>query len=550
MTSSTTEERPDIVIILADDLGYSDIGSYGSEIDTPHLDALAAGGVRMSQFYNTARCSPSRASLLTGLHPHQTGIGVLTRDDGPGGYRGTLSTDCATMAEVVGAAGYATAMAGKWHLTGQMKAPDDSWPTRRGFDRHYGIIAGGSSYYQPVTLTEDEQPVEVDDDYYLTTALGDRAAGFISDHAARRAEQPLFLYLAVTAPHWPLHAPEDVVERYLDRYRAGWDRLREERRARQVASGLIDDGWPLTDRDRDVPAWDDTADQDWQARRMAVYAAQVELLDDAVGRVVEAQRAAGRLDNTMIIFLSDNGGCAEEMVPGYIDELPRPPLHSPAVTRSGERVRCGNGPEIIPGGPDTYTSYGKPWANLSNTPFREYKHWVHEGGIATPLIAHWPSGLPSGVTVHTPHQLPDLMATVLEITGAAYPTERGPYPVPPAEGTSMLPAWRSEAAEDDHDLYWEHEGNSAIRRGRWKLVRKHAQPWELYDLAADRSELLDRAADHPALVEELAVNYQKWADRCGVQPRDQVLATHGERPAGPYLIVDGFRSARSKGTSR
>lgn len=537
--------RPDIVIILADDLGYSDVGCYGSEIDTPHLDALAAGGVRMSQFYNTARCSPSRASLLTGLHPHQTGIGVLTRDDGPGGYPGTLSTDCATMAEVLGEAGYATAMAGKWHLTGQIRERDETWPTARGFDHHYGIIAGAASYYDPATLTEDGQPAEAGEDYYLTDELGERAARYLSDHAAERPDQPIFLYLALTAPHWPLHAPEHVIERYVERYRAGWDRLRAERHRRQQESGLLDPAWGLTERDDDVPAWNDTADTDWQARRMAVYAAQVELMDAAIGRVVEAQRATGRLDNTVIIFLSDNGGCAEEMPPGLVDELVSKPPHLPSVTRTGERVRCGNSPEIVPGGPDTYSSYGTPWANLSNTPFREYKHWVHEGGIATPLIAHWPAGIPAGGTVHEPHQLPDVMATILEITGARYPDRRGPHPVPSLEGTSMLPAWHGTGADDDHELFWEHEGNSAVRRGRWKLVRKHGRPWELYDLAADRSELSDRASEHPALVEQLAASYQKWADRCGVLPREQVLATFtAAPPPGLQLVDQSHRSAR------
>lgn len=547
MTDSDTGRRPDVLIILADDLGYSDVGCYGSEIDTPNLDALATAGVRMSQFYNTARCSPSRASLLTGLHPHQTGIGVLTRNDGPGGYPGTLSTDCATLAEVLRTSGYATAMAGKWHLTGQVREPDDTWPTRRGFDHHYGIVTGAASYYDPVTLTEDERPAEAGDGFYLTTELGERAAGYVRDHAATAPDRPLFLYLALTAPHWPLHAPEDVIAKYTERYRAGWDELRTRRLARQVETGLLRSDWPLTDRDPEVPAWAETADRDWQARRMAVYAAQVELMDAAIGRVVDELRATGRLDHTLIIFLSDNGGCAEEMPPGHADELATPPLHVPLRTRSGERVRVGNAPEIVPGGPDTYCSYGKPWANLSNTPFREYKHWVHEGGIATPLIAHWPAALPAGVTVHDPYQLPDIMATVLEAAGARYPDRRGPHPVPPLEGSSMLPSWRGDGAED-HWLFWEHEGNSAVRRGRWKLVRKHGHPWELYDLDQDRTETEDRAADQPELVQEMITAYQAWADRCGVLPREQVLATHGPGGLGPRLVDARHRSARVSGT--
>ncbi|HEY9291380.1 MAG TPA: sulfatase-like hydrolase/transferase, partial [Microlunatus sp.] len=397
--STRSRRRPNVVLIMADDMGYSDLGCYGSEIRTPHLDGLAADGVRMSQFYNTARCSPARASLLTGLHPHQTGIGVLTHDDGPGGYPGTINDRCVTIAEVLGDHGYATAMRGKWHLTGRVHEPSDAWPTRRGFESFYGIVAGAGSYYQPVTLTRGEEPAEPpDDDFYLTSRLGDEAAGFIRDHDLADPDKPFFLYLPFTAPHWPLHAPEEMIKTYRGVFDDGWDELRERRHQRLIDLELINDKWPLSERDSEVVAWDEVADRDWQARRMETYAAQVELMDAAIGTVLDELRRTGRFDNTLIMFLSDNGGCAEEIPPGWVDELPNPPLHTRPRTSTGERVRRGNDSTVRPGGPATYASYGKPWANLSNTPFREYKHWVHEGGIATPFIAHWPIGeLRSGV---------------------------------------------------------------------------------------------------------------------------------------------------------
>jgi arylsulfatase len=530
---------------MADDMGYSDLGCYGSEIRTPNLDALAADGVRMSQFYNTARCSPARASLLTGLHPHQTGIGVLTNNDGPLGYPGTINDRCLTMAEILGSQGYRTAMRGKWHLSNEVREPNDAWPTRRGFADYFGILAGAASYYDPVTLTRGEQPVDDHgDDFYLTTVLGAEAAQFIT--AAGSDDQPFFLYLPFTAPHWPLHAPEETVQTYRGAFDDGWDVLRERRYRRLVDAGLINGKWPLSDRDDEVIAWDEVADKNWQARRMEVYAAQVELLDAAIGRVVEALRGTGQLDNTLIMFLSDNGGCAEEIVPGWTDDLPKRPLHTPAAAPNGERVRCGNAPDITPGGPATYASYGKPWANLSNTPFREYKRWVHEGGIATPFIAHWPAGsLQHGVD-HDPHQLPDVLATVLEATGTSYPDAfpgRDPHPL---EGSSMLGSWRGTPAAEgapERSLYFEHIGNCAIREGRWKLVRMYGQDWELYDLEVDRTELNDLAARQPDRVAGMSRRWQEWADRCGVKARDQVLEATGG-PGPQHFVDDRFVSSR------
>jgi arylsulfatase len=542
--------RPNVLLILADDLGFSDLGCYGSEIETPNLDALAAGGVRMSQFYNTARCSPARASLLTGLHPHQTGIGILTHDDGPLGYPGTLNDRCVTMAEALGTGGYTSYLSGKWHLCGQVREPSPAWPLQRGFDHFYGMLIAAATYYHPATMWDQDQPVtEFAEDFYLTTALGRRAADTIDEHC-RSQHGPFFSYLAFTAPHWPLHAPEDVVARYLDRYLAGWDELREQRCRRLAESGIVAGSTQLSDRDPDVPAWEETGDQAWQARRMAVYAAQVEIMDAEIGRVLNTLREHDQLDNTLIIFLSDNGGCAEEMPPGWMDDL-RPMLHTPQSTPDGRRVRRGNAPDIDPGPADTYSSYGRPWANLSNTPFREYKHWVHEGGIATPLIAHWPAGLGAGGRIdHTPAQLPDIFATVLAATDVDYPDSFAGRDLLAPEGASMLPHWRGESGPD-RTLFFEHEGNCAIRRGRHKLVRRYPtepgreadgyDPWELYDLEADRTELNDLAAEQPGLVAELECAWQQWADRCGVKPRNQVITV---TPRTEELTNHRYRSAR------
>ncbi len=518
--------RPNIVVILADDMGYSDIGCYGGEIRTPNLDALAAGGVRFSQFYNTARCCPTRASLLSGLYPHQAGIGHMMEDRGLDGYRGDLSARCVTLAEVLRAGGYRTYMAGKWHVTKNFK-DRANWPRQRGFDRFYGTIHGGGSFYDPTTLVRDDTLISpyADPEYrpktfYYTDAINDHAARFIREHDPSK---PFFLYAAQTAPHWPLHALEEDVARYRGRYDAGWDRLREERHARQIASGLLKKEWGLTPRDPAAPAWDVAPDRDWNLRCMEVYAAMVDRLDQGVGRIVQALRETGRLENTLLLFLSDNGGCAETMGRGAAKEVEpglRPmdpaalqPDMIPKVARDGRPMRQGKG--VTPGGPDTFLAYGLPWANASNTPFRLYKHWVHEGGISTPLIAHWPSGIPAtrrGAIEHQPGHLIDIMATCVDLG-------RTPAPAPAPEGLSLRPAFEGLALGRPVPLFWEHEGNRAVRDGKWKLVAKGPEgPWELYDIDLDRSELRNLAEREPERVRALAVQWDAWARRCGVLP--------------------------------
>jgi arylsulfatase A-like enzyme len=530
-----TRTSPNIVLILADDMGFSDIGCYGGEIETPHLDRLGRQGTRLTQFYNTARCTPSRASLVTGLHPHQVGIGILNFDDSPDGYPGNLSQRCVTVAEALSGAGYGTYMSGKWHLASDMEKPNDAWPTRRGFDRFYGTLEGAGSFYQPRTLVRDERNVEeegLDPAFFYTDAISDNAVRFIEDHEADSPDRPFFLYLAYTAPHWPLHAHDEDIAKYHGRFDAGWDILRQERLDRLAAEGILDPSWALSARDARVSAWEDVPHKEWQARRMEVYAAQVDRMDQGVGKVVDTLERLGQLDNTLIAFLSDNGGCAEEMPPDSVKEFVTSFVPMKEETREGDRVVPGNVPGLMPGPETTYQSYGREWANLSNTPFREYKHWVHEGGIATPLIVHWPAGLlERGAIQHHPYQLVDVLPTLLDAAGATYPEERSGHAVPPAEGISMLPSLRGKDVAE-RPLYFEHEGNCAVRRGRWKIVRKHATPWELYDLVADRTELHDVADQHPDLVAAMVSDYDAWAQRCGVIPRERVLDLYRRRGHG------------------
>ena len=515
------DKKPNIVLILNDDMGYSDIGCYGGEVQTPNLDRLAGDGLRFTQFYNTARCCPSRASLLTGLHPHQTGVGHMMADDGLEGYRGDLNFRCVTIADALRSSGYSTYMSGKWHISRHTgpDGPKHSWPCQRGFDRYYGIITGAASYWKPNTLNRDNEPITHDqlpEEYFLTDAISDEAAAFIRNHAREENDKPFFTYVAYTAPHWPLHAHEEDIARYEGRFAAGWDQLREERLHRMRRMGILDENWALSHRDPSQPPWTEAPDKDWFQRRMEVYAAQIDRMDQGIGRVVKALEETGQLDNTLLLFLADNGGCAEEL---------RSPASaaqnshiSTATTRDGRPVYRGNDPEIMPGPETTYQSYGVAWANLSNTPFRLYKHWVHEGGIGTPLIAHWPDRIKSGGELrHQPGQLPDIMATCLDVSGAEYPEEHNGNKIYPLEGTSLTPIFDGED-NNKEALYWEHEGNKAVRRGQWKLVTRHPGPWELYDMVTDRTELNDLSSAHPEIVRELGSMYQSWADRCLITP--------------------------------
>lgn len=529
-------DKPNVLLILNDDMGFSDIGSYGGEIETPNLDELAAKGIRFSQFYNTARCSPSRASLLTGLHPHQTGIGILTYDSGPEGYPGDLNNECVTVAEVLKHNGYKTYMSGKWHVAKDLETPSDNWPLQRGFDEFFGTIIGAGSFYDPNTLTRGnkniEHEVKNDKDFYYTDAISDQAVDYIKDHAEKSPDEPFFEYVAYTAPHWPLHAKEKDIKKYKGRFASGWDQLREERLQKLVDMGIMDKNWALTDRDPTQPAWEDANDKDWLQRCMEVYAAQIDNMDQGIGRIIDALEETGQLDNTLIFFLSDNGAC-EEDIPLNVskDELVNQLLIAKSQTRSGDEIHFGNNPSIMPGPENTYQSYGTAWANLSNTPFRLYKHWVHEGGIATPLIIHWPDGLnDAGTLRHSPGQLTDIMATIVDVTGADYPRSYNGHDIIPMEGRSLNPILNGENVEDI-PLFWEHEGNAAIRIGKWKLVKEYPGEWELFDMYSDRTEMNDLSDLYPEFVEKMAAEYDKWAKRCGVVPRDKVLRLMNESGA-------------------
>jgi arylsulfatase len=485
------QKRPNIVIILADDMGFSDIGCYGSEINTPNLNRLAQDGMRFTQFRNTARCCPSRSSLLTGLYPHQAGVGLMVEDLGKPGYEGHLNDRCATIAEVLRPAGYRTLMSGKWHVGEQRP----HWPTDRGFDRYFGLISGASSYFQVDSpydkhkrqMALDDKPwTPPESGFYMTDAIADHAVEFIDQ--ASHGEQPFFLYTAFTAPHYPLHAPPEEIAKYEGKYMKGWDALRQERHQRQIEMGIVDKRWPLTPRDEQAPAWETVEDKKAWDRRMAVYAAQIDRMDQGIGRILQKIRDIGEEDNTLIMFLADNGGCAE-------------------IVDSGK-------PGVPPGLPDSFMSYGVPWANASNTPFRLYKHWVHEGGIATPFIARWPSVIKqkNSMTRQVGH-LTDIMATCVDVSGAKYPSA----PIQPMEGKSLAPVFHGKSI-GDRNLYWEHMGNRAALEGKWKLVSRYPDKWELYDMEADRTEMNDLASAMPDKADQLLNDYNTWAQRVGVEP--------------------------------
>jgi arylsulfatase len=528
-------ERPNIIVIMSDDMGFSDISCYGGEISTPHLDRLAANGLRFTQFYNTARCCPTRASLLTGLYPHQAGVGHMMDDRGLDGYRGDLNKRCVTIAEALQPAGYRAYAVGKWHVT-RFTAPDGpkhNWPLQRGFDRYYGTITGAGSFYDPGTLVRDNAMISAYADpeykpkeYYYTDAISDHAARFVAEHRKDHAGKPFFMYVAYTAAHWPMHALEKDIAKYKGKYDAGYEPIRRARLDRMKKLGLFDPKWEPAATAGD---WDAVTNKAWEARCMEVYAAMIDNMDQGIGRLVAELEKGKQLDNTLIFFLQDNGGCAELMGRSpdqkRADKPTLPPMKPeevllgirPKQTRDGWPVLSGT--LVMPGPADTYIAYGQGWANVSNTPFREYKHWVHEGGIATPLIAHWPAGIKAkGELRQQPGHLIDLMATCVDIAGAKYAAEYQGNPITPPEGKSLAPAFADKPIEREA-IYWEHEGNRAVRMGNWKLVAKGpGGKWELYDMEADRTEQHDLAAKQPERVQEMTAKWEAWAKRAHVLP--------------------------------
>ena len=514
-----------VIIFLADDLGFSDIGGYGGEIRTPNLDRLAGSGVKLSNFHNTPRCSPSRASLLTGIHPHQTGIGILTGSNAAeGGYAGNLNTRCATIAEVLKSNGYITAITGKWHLTNSPNVPNGAWPTDRGFDNFFGTLDGCATYFRPGTLTRGLENVESEadknPDFFYTDAIATEAAKFIKE---RPSDKPYFLYVPFTAPHWPLHAREATIKSYAGTYDAGWDAIRAKRLERQKSMGIIPKETELSPRDARVLAWEEEPEKKWQARRMEVYAAMVTEMDTAIGKILDQVEKNNEWDNTIIIFLSDNGACAEALPLDDISEFRRAKNLISTRTRDGRKVVLGNDPDVMPGGEDTYASYGVGWANVSNTPFRLYKRYTHEGGVMSPFIIHWPEGKLNSGTVNTStFQLVNVAPTLYDALGVTYPASLNGNTLEPLVGGSMLPALQSSDTQTSQ-LWWEHIGNGAIIKGKWKLVRQYDWEWELYDLTTDRNELKDLSGANPGVVAELSVEWQKLADQYGVIPFRKTL---------------------------
>jgi len=490
--------KPNIIVILVDDMGYADIGCYGSEIPTPNLDRLAANGLRFTQFYNTARCCPTRASLLTGLYSHQAGVGHMTDDKGVPGYQGRLNDRCVTIAEVLRPAGYFTIMTGKWHVGQNLGVV----PWERGFDRSLNAAAGGF-YFNDSPRTElflngvnvgRGGTGGVPDKWYSTDLWTDFGIKFIDEALA--AKRPFYLHLCHNAPHFPLQAPPEDIAKFRGKYMIGWDKLREQRHARQKELGIVDKAWPLSPRPEEVEAWEKLTpeQQDRFDHIMAIYAACVAHMDTAVGRLADALKQRGVLDNTLILFMSDNGGNAESGPDGKL-----------------------NGDQ--PGSAKSDVYCGQSWATLENTPLRRYKHFNHEGGIATPLIAHWPEGIKArGELRQQPGHLIDIMATCVDVAGATYPAEFKGKAIQPMEGRSLRPAFANQPIQRDA-LFWEHEGNAAIRVGDWKLVRLGREgAWELYNLKTDRTEQHNLAAGQPDRVEELSAKWEAWASRAQVKP--------------------------------
>ena len=534
--------RPNVLLILLDDLGYSDLGCYGGEIATPHLDALAAGGVRFESFYNSARCCPSRASLMTGLYPPHAGIASFTTDRpdrrrGPA-YLGRLNDDCATLAEALKPAGYGCYYVGKWHLH------PETGPIARGFDEFYGYTRGHSqdqwteSHYVRLPAEREPELSFPPGEFYATDAFTDYALEFLSGARPKRdAGEPWFLTLAHSSPHFPVQAPAETADKYADIYARGWDALRKERFGRMKEIGLVDgDRWSLTDRSlvpveppaiangypgEPNPAWADLPEDRRRdlARRMAVFAAMVEHVDRGVGRITDYLKETGQFENTLILALSDNGACYEWGPFGF-----------DGVSRRGiNRLHTGDELRSV-GGPGTHHSYGSGWANLGNAPLRLYKHFCHEGGVCTPFIAHWPAGLdvPTGGRWERRRgHVMDLLPTLCEVAGADYPAAVNGRSVRPADGISLLPALRNPDAGGngplaDRPIYFEHQAARAVIRGEWKAVWGKRMPepprWELYHLAGDRCETRDLAADRPELVAELATLWEGYAREAGIEP--------------------------------
>lgn len=511
--------KPNIVLIMADDLGSSDLGCYGGEIKTPYLDELATNGVRFTQFYNAARCCPSRASLLTGKYPHQVNLAVNGQN---------LAKDAPTIAEVLKENGYHTGMTGKWHLSRtrgvgnheeQLKwlshrtdstvfAPLDTYPVNRGFDEHWGVIWGVVNYFDPFSLVHNEEAItDVPDDFYMTDFITDKSVEMIDRYS--RDDKPFFLYVAHTAPHWPLHAPEKEVAKYRGVYDEGWDSLRLQRYNRMIELGIIDPSiTPLAANESGV-SWDVYPHKEWEARHMEVHAAMVDRMDQGIGRIIEKLKETGQFDNTIILFLADNGASPER---GYT-----PGFDRPGHKRNGERITyiINHNDTVPPGSEDTWAYLGSHWAGAINAPFRYWKVQSFEGGINTPFIVHWPAGLKglvSNINRGVGHVM-DVLPTIMEVTKTGYPEMINGLSTTPPEGKSLMPLLKEEVTAVHDTLFWEHEGGKAFRVGDWKIASLRDGDWELFNLGTDVSETKNLAEEYPNKVEEMTASWNKYYNR-------------------------------------
>lgn len=501
------KERPNIILIMVDDMGYSDIGCFGGEIQTPNIDKLAEKGVRYTQFYNTARSCPTRASLLTGLYPHQAGIGEMTEEpetkkdveNRPHGYKGYLNRNCVTLAEVLKEANYHTYMVGKWHVG---MYDENRWPLQRGFDRYYGILAGATSYLMPQGvrgLTLDNTKLALPKQpYYTTDAFTNHALKFLKE---QKDDNPFFLYVAYNAPHWPLQAKVKDIAKFVGKYDAGWEEIQKARYERMVKMGIIDESWEIAEWES--RKWDDLTDKEKEnsSLRMAVYAAQVYSMDYNVGKIIDYLEKENKLDNTLIIFFSDNGACAEPY----------------SETGFGNMDMINNVDSWVA------PSYGLPWAQVSNTPLRKYKVRAYEGGISTPFIISWQGKLASynNQIRHNVAFLPDIMATFIDVAGATYPKEyHGGQKIIPLQGKSMLPTVANPKTELHEYIFGEHFDNRFVRWKNWKAVKdEKGQEWELYDITTDRTEHHNLAQQHPDILKKMVKKWDEWAHKSYVYPK-------------------------------
>jgi arylsulfatase len=496
--ATAAQPRPNIILIMVDDMGWSDIGCYGSEIETPNIDRLATEGLLFTQFYNNAKCTTTRASLLTGLYPRNGGRGASK----------LITRNMLTLGEAMRHAGYATGLSGKWHNGAAVGAR----PFDRGFDEAYGLWSGCCNFFNPKipdpkfkggqvrTFGHNDRLLEFDDfpaDYYTTDAFTDHAIKTIKAHHA--SAKPFFHYLPYTAPHYPLHAKPADIAKYKGKYAEGWDVLRRRRLAKQIKLGLVDKNWQVAKRDDLAKDWEQakTIDEDWQQLRMEVYAAMIDSVDQNIGRVLDLLDELNIADQTLILFLADNGGCAE--IPG------------------------GNNPKQIPGPKQYYSHVGPGWATASNTPWRRYKQYCHEGGIATPLLARWPTKISPGTHSDQVGHIIDFLPTFLDMAKADYPTKHPAFGdrTIPLEGKSLLPVFKGKMRKPHEILYWHWATNRAVRQGDWKIAwDKHAKSWELYDLATDRTEAHNLASQHPKLVASLIQKWQAWAKMTDVNVKN------------------------------